>query len=98
MAKEPMVAAAIHLSERSDWSESHEGLEGLTIPKYQQINVFSKEEKRKHTAHHPDLIMDWNIRPNEPSKLLTDRSTSPPMNERIKNNLIATLSTPKTDD
>jgi len=45
-------------------------------------------EREIRTRHHTDLVMHRCFGPYEPSKLLTDRSSAPPVNERVEYNLI----------
>ena len=52
------------------------------------------------TRHHTDLVMHGCFGPYESSKLFTDRSSAPPVDERVEYNLITTyvvrlLVTPK---
>lgn len=49
-----------------------------------------KNKKNGLTSHHSDLIMNGCDGPYEPSKLRADRTTTPPLDERVKDDLVTT--------
>jgi hypothetical protein len=45
-------------------------------------------DKTRHTRHHPNLVMKRCFRPDETTELGTDRSMTPPLDERVEDDLV----------